>query len=297
MKSSGMTKYGELQPYIDILKELEQRQAINNVDVDYDDNYYDGNDVLRTTFNVVDPDDPETIRGGARVELVIDAVDSWMLAREDKPGYYYGNEYGDSAASFKKRITSYIRDIVSEFTPFRLSDETNEAISRKWLNTIYSDKNEVVTMGYIFNNLSAKEQQEIKNIAEDNESPVELILAYIIRKESTMPNIPIAVCYDNDRHFALGFAPSIKKWAEDNLKGHNYKLMENLEKPGVSKADKITDFIEDLYDLRKSSIANEGEYGLGNLVFKEMRALGYLDNLRKLKNEIVDKELSLENLN
>ena len=82
----------------------------------------------------------------------------------------------------------------------------------------------------------------------------------------------------------------------DTLKGHNYRLSENLEKQDVSKADKITDFIEDLYDLRKSSIANEGEYGLGNLVFKEMRALGYLDNLRKIKNEIVDKNLSLENL-
>lgn len=297
MKSGGMAKYGEFQPYIDILKELEQRQVINNVDVDYDDNYYDGGDELRTTFNVVDPDDPETVQGGARVELVIDAMGSWMLAREDRPGYYYDNDNGDGVTSFKNRITSYIRDIVSEFTPFGLSDETNEAISKKWLNTVYADEHEVVTMGYIFNNLSAEEQREIKNIAEDNESPVELILAYIIRKESTVPNIPVAVCYDNDQHYALGFTPGIKKWAEDNLKGHNYRLVENLQKPSVSKADKITDFIEDLYDLRKASIANDGEYGLGNLVFKEMRALGYLDNLRKLKNEIVDKELSLENIN
>ena len=39
--------------------------------------------------------------------------------------------------------------------------------------------------------------------------------------------------------------------------------------------DKIDDFIEDVYDLRKNSIAKDGEYGLGNLVFKEFRNLGY----------------------
>lgn len=58
-------------------------------------------------------------------------------------------------------------------------------------------------------------------------------------------------------------------------------------------SEKINDFIEDLYDLRKESIANEGEYGLGNLVFKEFRNLGYLDNLKELKNEEKSKELSL----
>ena len=65
------------------------------------------------------------------------------------------------------------------------------------------------------------------------------------------------------------------------------------------RTDKITeieDFIEDVYDLRKDSIANEGEYGTGNLVFKELRNLGYLDNLRDLKSALKSKELSLESL-
>lgn len=65
----------------------------------------------------------------------------------------------------------------------------------------------------------------------------------------------------------------------------------------ISKADKINDFISDLYDLRKTSIANEGEYGLGNLVFKEFRNLGYLDNLKELRKKEITKELSLEQLN
>lgn len=63
------------------------------------------------------------------------------------------------------------------------------------------------------------------------------------------------------------------------------------------KSEEINDFIEDLYDLRKSSIEKDGEYGMGNLIFKEFRNLGYLDNLRNLKNEYKSKELSLEQLN
>lgn len=226
MKSSGMIKYGEFQPYIDILEELERRRVINNVDVDYDEAYYDGGEEIKALFNVADPDDPETVQEYTHTKLVIDAMDSWTLARGGEGGYYFENAYGDGITSFKNCLTSYIRDIVSEFIPFGLSEETNEAINRRWLNTVYSDKREVVTMGYIFNNLSAKEQREIKNIAEDNESPVELILAYIIRKESTVPNIPIVICYGNDQHYALGFTPGIKKWAEDNLGAGNYEIME-----------------------------------------------------------------------
>ena len=62
------------------------------------------------------------------------------------------------------------------------------------------------------------------------------------------------------------------------------------------RSDDIYDFIEDLYDLRKESIAAEGEYGLGNLVFKEFRNRGYLDNLKRLRRDAKSKELSLEGL-
>jgi stalled ribosome alternative rescue factor ArfA len=63
------------------------------------------------------------------------------------------------------------------------------------------------------------------------------------------------------------------------------------------KIDSIDDYIEDVYDLRKISLQTEGEYSIGNLVFKEIRSLGYLDNLKILKNKITSKELSLEGLN
>lgn len=63
----------------------------------------------------------------------------------------------------------------------------------------------------------------------------------------------------------------------------------------VSSKD-IEKFINDLYDLRKTSIAKDGEYGLGNLVFKEFRNLGYLKTLKTLRKELKSRELSLESL-
>lgn len=62
------------------------------------------------------------------------------------------------------------------------------------------------------------------------------------------------------------------------------------------KSDDIKQFITDLYALRKESIAKDGEYGLGNLVFKEFRNRGYLDNLKDQRKVEKGKELSLETL-
>ena len=60
--------------------------------------------------------------------------------------------------------------------------------------------------------------------------------------------------------------------------------------------DKIDNYIDSIYELRKKSIADEGEYGFGNLIFKEARARGYLDDLKNLKIELQNKKLSLESL-
>lgn len=58
----------------------------------------------------------------------------------------------------------------------------------------------------------------------------------------------------------------------------------------------VNEFITDIYDLRKSSIASDGEYGLGNLIFKEFRNLGYLDDLKDSRKACLSKELSLGRL-
>lgn len=73
--------------------------------------------------------------------------------------------------------------------------------------------------------------------------------------------------------------------------GDESVLEESVEDTKISE---IEDYIEDIYDLRKTSIAKEGEYGIGNLVFKEIRNKGYLDNLKELKHQLASRKLSLE---
>lgn len=60
--------------------------------------------------------------------------------------------------------------------------------------------------------------------------------------------------------------------------------------------DALDAFIKKLYALRKESIAEEGEFGKGNLIFKLFRNLEYLSTLKQLKTDLESKALSLENL-
>lgn len=59
----------------------------------------------------------------------------------------------------------------------------------------------------------------------------------------------------------------------------------------------IDKFIDSLYDLRSEGLSTDGEYSIGNLIFKEMRNKGYLDNLKELRHKVIAQRLSLyENL-
>lgn len=74
----------------------------------------------------------------------------------------------------------------------------------------------------------------------------------------------------------------------------NEELEEDLTQQEQKQLEEIDNLINDLYKLRQQSIQQDGEYGMGNLVFKEMRNMGYLDNLRELKRKLQSKDMSLE---
>ena len=59
-------------------------------------------------------------------------------------------------------------------------------------------------------------------------------------------------------------------------------------------SDDIKDCINMLYRMRKDSIAIDGEYGVGNLLFKEIRNRGLLSALKDKYNEMISDELTLE---
>ena len=91
------------------------------------------------------------------------------------------------------------------------------------------------------------------------------------------------------------FEKEFKVW-EDKY----FDLLDELEESisdNQSKLEKIDNLIEDIYNLRKEGMEEDGEYSIKNLIFKEFRNLGYLDNLKELRKKEISKELSLEQLN
>lgn len=59
----------------------------------------------------------------------------------------------------------------------------------------------------------------------------------------------------------------------------------------------IKDLINVAYMMRKNSLAVDGEYGKGNLLFKELRSKGIIAELKDALIHVDSKNLSLENIN
>lgn len=66
---------------------------------------------------------------------------------------------------------------------------------------------------------------------------------------------------------------------------------------GAKSIKDIEDIIDSLYLLRQESILKEGEFGIGNQCFKEIRNMGLLQNLKDKKIELENQEMSLEKTN
>lgn len=79
----------------------------------------------------------------------------------------------------------------------------------------------------------------------------------------------------------------------DDLEPYEDRYDEIMEERDADKAEEL---ISELYLLRKNALSTEGEYSVGNLVFKEFRNLGYLDELKQLTIDKRTRELSLESL-
>ena len=60
--------------------------------------------------------------------------------------------------------------------------------------------------------------------------------------------------------------------------------------------DNIKKIINEIRMLRKISLMQDGEYSKGNLVFKELRNNGSIDNLYSKLNDLISQKLSLETL-
>ena len=58
-------------------------------------------------------------------------------------------------------------------------------------------------------------------------------------------------------------------------------------------AEEVRQFINDLYMLRKLGLAESGEASVGNLVFKELRSMNMLQDLKDHYYELRSRDLSV----
>ena len=72
-----------------------------------------------------------------------------------------------------------------------------------------------------------------------------------------------------------------------------YKALLATITDDVDDEAEIDKFIDALYELRGKGLSTDGEYSIENLVFKEMRNNGYLDNLKDLRHQVIARRLSL----
>ena len=97
-----------------------------------------------------------------------------------------------------------------------------------------------------------------------------------------------------------------KKWIKKpvnvsspaTVQTHLDRLADKM-KQVVSSDDEveITKNINMLYMMRKNGLATDGEFSIGNLLFKEIRNLGLLDELKQRLKEVQSDKLTLEQMN
>ena len=91
----------------------------------------------------------------------------------------------------------------------------------------------------------------------------------------------------------------LKETSTDVTLDNLYKEWEDRFEVDIESdnVEQLQEFVDDLYILRKSSLMSEGEFGTGNLVFKELRNQGKLQQIKDKIKEVESKELTLESLN
>lgn len=60
-----------------------------------------------------------------------------------------------------------------------------------------------------------------------------------------------------------------------------------------NNSEEVEDMIDDLYLMRKNGLVTDGEYGIGNQTFKELRNQGFIDSLKEKVIELRSDELSI----
>ena len=153
-------------------------------------------------------------------------------------------------------------------------DENHLPIIYNAYKSLFNDKYDIKINGYDVE-VYVEDERKITNVSNGIYS---VLQNKWIKKpdKDIIPNVNT----NNDR-----FEKEFSRWED--------RYFDLISKHSTIK--EIDSFIDSLYEMRQDSIQKDGEYSIGNLIFKEFRNLGYLDNLKDIKTKEEDSELSLSN--
>lgn len=97
----------------------------------------------------------------------------------------------------------------------------------------------------------------------------------------------------------------IKKPEQEVIPEVNQEAIQKALQPWLDSAEELKNteeievvekWLDDLYEVRRHGLKDGGEYSIANCIFKELRNLGILDEVKDLKKQLENKKLSLESL-
>lgn len=112
-------------------------------------------------------------------------------------------------------------------------------------------------------------------------------------RDSTISNGIYSVCTDEWIKEPKPISHITKHNIDKEFEKWQSKIQQVLQR---NNSDEIVDAINTLYLIRKNSLSTDGEYGKGNQLFKQIRSIGLLQQLKDAYDKSLSKKLSLESL-
>lgn len=212
----------------------------------------------------------------------------------------------DDAGQLLPEVRAKIINIVTEFEsqlqlPIDIVDIQLVGSNASYNYNSQSDLDVHIIANFEFVDMDSELLQSIYNIkkSEFNNNfdikihgiDIELYVQDI--KSATVSNGIYSICDNN----WIKQPKPIKSITKHNIETELTKWQTHINEVIQSNDyDSILNTINILYLIRHNSIAVDGEYGKGNQLFKELRNLGYLTQLKEALNKTLSQRLSLENL-
>jgi predicted nucleotidyltransferase len=111
---------------------------------------------------------------------------------------------------------------------------------------------------------------------------------------------------DQEVHSDAAYSVKNKKWISEpkmdspkfdkkSIKKKHSQLKKKIELLLKNHDDDgLRDILAELYDMRQKGLDKSGEFSAENIVFKILRAQGYLDKIKEHANSVYDKEMTIK---